>query len=459
MGKQNINIVVMGHEKESSESGKGSFKYAWVLDKLKAERERGITIDIALWKFETPKFYVTIIDAPGHRDFIKNMITGTSQADCGVLIIASGTGEFEAEIAKTREHANLAYTLGVKQLIVACNKMDSTEPPYSQARFDEIKKEMSGIIKKVGYNPVAVPFVPISGWHGDNMIKASENMSWYKGWNVERKEGKACGMTLLEALDAVIPKLSNNQLTTDVKSEDNREETAAEKLSNYIQAVQYMKILQMEIICVDIDEDLNPSGILSLIENGMTHYRIKDLKSLESINKAIKKFKTKHGFDPRIGLLEGDDGLKELTQHMEKIHYRLQYTCNKCEDFSTADKIMMDKHIEESHETANVNKKQMVDLHRDYTSYICSVGAEVFEVLVEILPGTEQIFVKTMTGKTITLEVEPSDSIKNVKAKIQDKEESLKEGRLIFAGKQLEDGRTLSDYNIRNRNTIQQVGR
>merc|ERR1719373_338259 len=188
--------------------GKGSFKYAWVLDKLKAERERGITIDIALWKFETPKYYVTIIDAPGHRDFIKNMITGTSQADCGVLIIASGTGEFEAGISKngqTREHALLAYTLGVKQLIVAVNKMDSTEPPYSQARFEEIQKEVSGFIKKVGYNPVAVPFVPISGWHGDNMLTTSSNMSWYKGWNVERKEGKASGTTLLEALDSIIP--------------------------------------------------------------------------------------------------------------------------------------------------------------------------------------------------------------------------------------------------------------
>merc|ERR1712187_751115 len=161
-------------EKESQESGKGSFKYAWVLDKLKAERERGITIDIALWKFETPKYYVTIIDAPGHRDFIKNMITGTSQADCGVLI-------------------------------VACNKMDSTEPPYSQARFEEIQKEVAGFIKKVGYNPAAVAFVPISGWHGDNMIEASTNMGWYKGWNVERKEGKANGMTLLEALDSIIP--------------------------------------------------------------------------------------------------------------------------------------------------------------------------------------------------------------------------------------------------------------
>merc|ERR1712242_509778 len=198
----------MGFEKESSEMGKGSFKYAWVLDKLKAERERGITIDIALWKFETPKYYVTIIDAPGHRDFIKNMITGTSQADCGVLIIASGVGEFEAGISKngqTREHALLAYTLGVKQLIVGVNKMDSTEPPYSKARFEEIQKEVRGFIKKVGYNPAAVAFVPISGWHGDNMLETSTNMDWFKGWKVERKEGNASGTTLLEALDSIIP--------------------------------------------------------------------------------------------------------------------------------------------------------------------------------------------------------------------------------------------------------------
>merc|ERR1712217_935477 len=174
----------------------------------KSERERGITIDIALWKFETPKYYVTIIDAPGHRDFIKNMITGTSQADCGVLIIAAGTGEFEAGISKngqTREHALLAYTLGVKQLIVGVNKMDSTEPPYSGARFDEIIKEVQSFIKKVGYNPAAVAFVPISGWHGDNMLEPSNNMSWYKGWEVTRKEGNAKGTTLLEALDAIIP--------------------------------------------------------------------------------------------------------------------------------------------------------------------------------------------------------------------------------------------------------------
>merc|ERR1719281_622677 len=186
--------------------GKGSFKYAWVLDKLKAER--GITIDIALWKFETNKYYVTIIDAPGHRDFIKNMITGTSQADCAVLIVAAGVGEFEAGISKngqTREHALLAFTLGVKQLIIGVNKMDSTEPPYSQKRFEEISGEVSNYVKKVGYNPKAVAFVPISGWHGDNMIEPSTNMSWYKGWNKEVKEGKFSGKTMFEALDAIIP--------------------------------------------------------------------------------------------------------------------------------------------------------------------------------------------------------------------------------------------------------------
>uniref|UniRef100_A0A8C2H0P7 Elongation factor 1-alpha n=1 Tax=Cyprinus carpio TaxID=7962 RepID=A0A8C2H0P7_CYPCA len=217
MGKEkiHINIVVIGHvdsgkstttghliykcggidkrtiekfEKEAAEMGKGSFKYAWVLDKLKAERERGITIDIALWKFETSKYYVTIIDAPGHRDFIKNMITGTSQADCAVLIVAAGVGEFEAGISKngqTREHALLAYTLG--------------------ARFEEITKEVSAYIKKIGYNPATVAFVPISGWHGDNMLEPSSNMSWFKGWKIERKEGGASGVTLLEALDSILP--------------------------------------------------------------------------------------------------------------------------------------------------------------------------------------------------------------------------------------------------------------
>merc|ERR1719495_1029856 len=117
------------------------------------------------------------------------MITGTSQADCAVLIVAASTGEFEAGISKngqTREHALLAYTLGVKQMIVGVNKIDNTEPPYSQARFEEINKQVFDYLKKVGYDPNAVAFVPISGWHGDNMIEPSETMPWYKGWKIDR---------------------------------------------------------------------------------------------------------------------------------------------------------------------------------------------------------------------------------------------------------------------------------
>ncbi|GFY93350.1 GTP binding Elongation factor Tu family protein [Actinidia rufa] len=194
MGKEkvHINIVVIGHvdsgkstttghliyklggidkrvierfEKEAAEMNKRSFKYAWVLDKLKAERERGITIDIAL-----------------------------VEADCAVLIIDSTTGGFEAGISKdgqTREHALLAFTLGVRQMICCCNKMDATTPKYSKARYDEIVKEVSSYLKKVGYNPDKIPFVPISGFEGDNMIERSTNLDWYKG------------PTLLDALDLI----------------------------------------------------------------------------------------------------------------------------------------------------------------------------------------------------------------------------------------------------------------
>jgi len=182
------------YEKEAAEMGKSSFKYAWVLDNLKAERERGITIDIALWKFESPKFSFTVIDAPGHRDFIKNMITGTSQADVAVLVIDSAPGGFEggwASEGQTKEHALLAFTLGVKQMIVALNKIDSCQ--YSESRYNDIKEEVSGYLKKVGYKPAKIPFVPISGWVGDNMIDRSTNMNWYKG------------PILLEALDNVTP--------------------------------------------------------------------------------------------------------------------------------------------------------------------------------------------------------------------------------------------------------------
>jgi len=194
-------------EKEAAESGKASFKYAWVLDKLKAERERGITIDIALWKFETDVFDFTIIDAPGHRDFIKNMITGTSQADVAVLIVPADQGGFEAGIAKdgqTREHALLALTLGVKQMIVAVNKMDDSMVAYKDGRYNEIKEEMLRILTNIGWqcDDGQIPFVPISGWAGDNMVEASTNMPWFKGneWH-----GKKKLMTLLNHLDAINP--------------------------------------------------------------------------------------------------------------------------------------------------------------------------------------------------------------------------------------------------------------
>jgi elongation factor 1-alpha len=182
-------------EKEATALGKGSFKYAWVLDKLKAERERGITIDIALWKFQTDKFNFTVIDAPGHRDFIKNMITGTSQADVCILVVAAGTGEFEAGIGKegqTREHALLAYTMGIKQCIIAVNKMDLAE--WKESRFMEIKEEVSKYLKKVGFNiNKDVMCVPYSGYGGENLIEETDKMPWYKG------------DTLYKALDKIKP--------------------------------------------------------------------------------------------------------------------------------------------------------------------------------------------------------------------------------------------------------------
>jgi len=223
MGKEkvHINIVVIGHvdsgkststghliykcggidertiekfEKEAAQIGKSSFKYAWVLDKLKAERERGITIDIALWKFESQKYNFTIIDAPGHRDFIKNMITGTSQADVAILVVAAGSGEFEAGFGKegqTREHALLAYTMGIKQVIVAINKMDAIQ--FSEERFEEIKKEVVLYLRKIGFQEKNINVVGYSGFEGDNLISRSDRMPWYKG------------DTLLEALDKVDP--------------------------------------------------------------------------------------------------------------------------------------------------------------------------------------------------------------------------------------------------------------
>ncbi len=171
-------------EAEAKALGKESFKYAWVLDKLKEERERGLTIDLAFYKFETPKYFFTVIDAPGHRDFVKNMVTGASQADGAVLFISAKRGEYEAGTnpgGQTREHAFLAKTLGVDQVVVAVNKMDDPSVNWSQQRYEEVKDGVTRLLRMVGYDISKIHFVPTSGWTGDNLYNKSTNMPWYKG--------------------------------------------------------------------------------------------------------------------------------------------------------------------------------------------------------------------------------------------------------------------------------------
>lgn len=172
---------------KAKELGKPGFEFAFVMDNLKEERERGLTIDLAYKKFETPKYYFTIIDAPGHKDFIKNMITGSSQADAGVLVVAANDGV----MAQTKEHVFLARTLGVDQLIVAINKMDMKN--YDQKVFDKIKADVETLLKTVGYDPSKITFLPEAAFPGDNVYKKSDKMAWYKG------------PTLFEAMDALNP--------------------------------------------------------------------------------------------------------------------------------------------------------------------------------------------------------------------------------------------------------------
>ena len=175
--------TIDAYAKESEATGKGdTFKYAWVLDSIKEERDRGVTIDLAFQKFETQKFFYTLIDAPGHRDFIKNMITGASEADAAVLVVSVKPGETEAATdpgGQAREHAFLSRTLGVSQIVVALNKMDDVA--YSEQRYKEVKDLVEKMLKLVGYNTSKVQFIPVSAWKGDNLVKLSENTPWFKG--------------------------------------------------------------------------------------------------------------------------------------------------------------------------------------------------------------------------------------------------------------------------------------
>lgn len=198
------------YEAEAKALGKESFKYAWVLDKLKEERERGVTIDLAFYELETRKNVFTIIDSPGHRDFVKNMVTGASQADGAVLMISAKRGEYEAGVnpgGQTREHAFLAKTLGVNQLVVAVNKMDDVSVNWNEIRYEEVKDGVSRLLKMVGYATDNIHFVPTSGWTGDNLVEKSDNMPWYKG------------PSLLEALDTfeVPPKPTDKALRIPVQ--------------------------------------------------------------------------------------------------------------------------------------------------------------------------------------------------------------------------------------------------
>ena len=202
-GKPHMNMVIIGHvdhgkstlvgqillqtgqfpqhmldkyKEEAKAKGKESFALAWIFDNLKEERERGVTIDVAHKRFDTDKYYITIIDAPGHRDFVKNMITGTSQADAAVLVVAAPEGI----MAQTKEHMFLARTLGVKQLIAAINKMDDTKPPYDKAKYESVKDEMAKLAKSVGYKDDQLQFVPVSAFVGDN-VKEKGKLDWWTG--------------------------------------------------------------------------------------------------------------------------------------------------------------------------------------------------------------------------------------------------------------------------------------
>jgi len=217
--KPHLNLVVIGHvdhgkstlvghmlyrlgfidpkkmkeiEEEAKKRGQESFKFAWILDKLKEERERGLTIDLTFMKFETKKYFFTVIDAPGHRDFVKNMITGASQADAALLVVSAKKGEFEAGMSaegQTREHLCLIKAMGITQLAVAVNKMDDPTVNWSQKRYEQVRDIVSKYLKTLGYKVDKIRFVPVSAWYGDNIIERSKNMPWYKG------------PTLVEALD------------------------------------------------------------------------------------------------------------------------------------------------------------------------------------------------------------------------------------------------------------------
>jgi len=172
---------------EAAKVGKATFEFAFAMDRLKEERERGVTIDIAHREFQTPKYHFTIIDAPGHQDFVKNMITGASQADAAVLVISAKNGIQ----AQTREHAFLAKVLGISQMIVSINQMDTVN--YDRVKFEELKKQIQTFLQTIGFKPESLQIIPASAYEGQNIGKKPDKMPWYQG------------ETLVEAFDKLTP--------------------------------------------------------------------------------------------------------------------------------------------------------------------------------------------------------------------------------------------------------------
>ncbi|MFA9426110.1 translation elongation factor EF-1 subunit alpha [Natronorubrum sp. A-ect3] len=177
--------VIEQHREEAEEKGKGGFEFAYVMDNLAEERERGVTIDIAHQEFTTDEYDFTIVDCPGHRDFVKNMITGASQADNAVLVVAADDGV----APQTQEHVFLARTLGIDELIIGVNKMDVVD--YKESTYDDVVEEVTQLLKQVQFNTEDASFIPISAFEGDNIAEASDNTPWYDG------------ETLLEALNSL----------------------------------------------------------------------------------------------------------------------------------------------------------------------------------------------------------------------------------------------------------------
>jgi len=275
-------------KQRAEELGKKGFEFAFVMDNLKEEQERGVTIDLAHKRFDTPKYYFTIIDAPGHRDFIKNMITGASQADAAVLVVSGNPGD--GVQAQTKEHVFLSKTLGVQQLIVLVNKMDMAK--FDQKRFEEVKGEVTKLLKSVGYKTDAIQFVPTASYLGDNVAKKSPNMPWYTG------------PTLLEAIDKLNPPEKPRELPLRLPIQDVYNITGIGTVPVGRVETGVMKVGD-KIIAVPAREGKGITGEVKTIE--MHHEQVQEAEPGDNV-----------GFNVR-GIAKQDIARGDVIGHLDKV--------------------------------------------------------------------------------------------------------------------------------------------